>query len=193
NYGTDRGLPVSCITGDTWVNTFSGGKKAEDIQIGDLLLTHKGRFRKVTKVIPTKNRSDIWKLKVNSRMTNLYITGDHPVLTNLGWVPVSELDPARHMVAVNGSIDYPEKPHTLGMSNYCPYKFVVSEGLIRKSHEIRGRNRIEKSKNEDYVTYYKGIPEEVHVDSDLAWALGIWFAEGSLTTKEGKPTGIRIT
>src|SRR5699024_10651309 len=106
NFGTDKGLPISCVTGDTWINTSEGGKQARDIKVGDLVLTHKNRFRPVTKVIPTKDREDIWKLKVGTRMTNLYITGDHLVLTNTGWKRVDELDKDKDLIAINGKVDY---------------------------------------------------------------------------------------
>jgi len=107
NFG-QRALAISCITGDTWVNTVDGGKQAKDIVVGDLVLTHKNRFKQITDVIPTADRSDIWKLKVTSRMTNLYITGNHPVLTNLGWVKVEDLDINKHLIAVNGDVEYTE-------------------------------------------------------------------------------------
>ena len=55
NYGNERGMPVSCVVGDTWINTkVGGGKMAKDIEIGDEVLTHKGRYKKVTNVIITK-------------------------------------------------------------------------------------------------------------------------------------------
>src|SRR5699024_1500017 len=106
---------------------------------------------------------------------------------------VEELDPNKHMVAANRELEYPEKDYTLDMSQYCPYAFTISEGMIRKAHEITGRNRIERSKDREYVTYYNEVPAEIKIDSDLAWALGIWFAEGSLSTRNGVPVGIRIT
>ena len=184
NYGLERGMPVSCITGDTWVNTSTGGKQAKDISIGDLVLTHKNRFRPITAVIPTENRSNIWKLKVGTRMTNLYITENHPVLTNLGWVRVDELDPNKHLIAVNGKVEYTPINHTIDMKLYAPSDYIVDNGCIVKPI------------NENNKTQFTSIPvkEFVKVSIDLAWALGLWFAEGSLTSRDnGSPSGIRIT
>lgn len=104
NFGKTRGLPISCVTGDSWINTKNdGGKQAKDIVIGDEVLTHKGRYRKVVDVIKTEQKGDIYRLKVSSRMTAINITGNHLVLTNLGWIRVDELDPNNHLVAINGS------------------------------------------------------------------------------------------
>lgn len=101
NFGTNRGLPISCVTGDTWIITQNGGKKAKDIKEGDLLLTHLNRFRPVTQVIKTKDKNDIWKLKLDDVDDTLFITGNHQVLTNQGWIRIEDLNFESHEVAVN--------------------------------------------------------------------------------------------
>lgn len=106
NFGLKRALPISCVTGDTWINTANGGKMAKDIQIGDMVLTHKNRYRKVVDIIPTKDKNDIYELTVKSRQFPLNITGNHLVLTNNGWVAVEDLDPQVHLVATNGKVEY---------------------------------------------------------------------------------------
>lgn len=106
NFGLKRALPISCVTGDTWINTATGGKMAKDIQIGDMILTHKNRYRKVVDIIPTKDKNDIYELTVKSRQYPLNITGNHLVLTNKGWVAVEDLDPQVHLVATNGKVEY---------------------------------------------------------------------------------------
>lgn len=106
NFGLKRALPISCVTGDTWINTATGGKMAKDIQIGDMVLTHKNRYRKVVDIIPTKDKNDIYELTVKSRQYPLNITGNHLVLTNKGWVAVEDLDPQVHLVATNGKVEY---------------------------------------------------------------------------------------
>ena len=106
NFGLKRALPISCVTGDTWINTANGGKMAKDIQIGDMVLTHKNRYRKVVDIIPTKDKNDIYELTVKSRQFPLNITGNHLVLTNKGWVAVEDLDSQVHLVATNGKVEY---------------------------------------------------------------------------------------
>lgn len=144
NFGLKRGLPISCVSGETWINTIDGGKQAKDIKLGDLVLTHKNRYRPVTAVIPTKQASDIYKLKVSSRMTNLYITGNHPVLTNLGWVRVDELDPDQHFVAVNdGSEPTGENNHDAAAGikwhdglTYCPIRVLEKTDRVEDVYDF---------------------------------------------------------
>jgi len=124
NFGLDRGLPISCVTGDTWINTKSGGKQAKDIVVGDMVLTHKNRYRPVTKVIPTKDKGDIYRLKVSLEIDELYITGNHPVLTQEGWVKVEDLDIQKHLVAVNNEILKNDKDHVIDEN-----VFVANDGI----------------------------------------------------------------
>lgn len=191
NFGTDRGLPISCVVGDTWINTKEkGGKQARDICIGDEVLTHKGRYKKVTNVIVTPDKSDIYCLKVSTRMTNLYLTGNHPVLTNLGWVKTENLDPSLHLVAINREIEIEEKPHIIDMREFVDYEYIEKDGLLCKT----GSDNVRKDRQVETVSYYSKPNADIILDEDLAWAFGLWFAEGSLTTSnKKKPNGIRIT
>jgi ribonucleoside-diphosphate reductase alpha chain len=130
NFGNQRGLPISCVTGDTWINTKeNGGKQAKDICLGDEVLTHKGRYRKVTNVIVTENKSDIYRLKVLNRMTNLYLTGNHPVLTNLGWINTEDLDPEIHLVAINVA------PFSDGL-NYVPINLLEKTNKVETVYDF---------------------------------------------------------
>ena len=194
NFGEDRGLPISCVTKDTWINTDKGGKMAKDIVLGDKVLTHKNRFRPITAIMPTKDKNDIWKLKVGTRMTNLYITGNHPVLTNLGWVKVEDLDPYTHLVAVNGKLEYNYSDYTIDLKPFTRYNYILEGGMIKKAIECNDTKKLKRNKSDTHVTYYAKPYEKIEVDADLSWALGIWFAEGSLTTNDKQePNGIRIT
>lgn len=192
NFGNDRGLGISCVVGDTWINTESGGgKQARNIELGDKVLTHKGRYRPVTDIIKTEKRDDIYKLKITNRMTPLYLTGDHLVLTNLGWVRTDELDISIHMVAINREIELPKNSdYSIEMIDFAPEDFIVHEGLIKK----RGSINVKPSKQVEFIENTTQVTSTVSLNEDLAWALGLWFAKGSLTRDpSGKPNGIRIT
>lgn len=195
NMGTQRGLPISCVEPDTWINTEFGGKRAKDIEIGDRVLTHKGRFKPVSNIMISKNKEPIWKLKVDTRTTDLFITGNHPVLTNLGWVRVDELEKGVHMVAINRNInEVEEKDYTIDLKPFVGYKFVIQEGLICKSIENKSAKSARRNKTTTHITYFSSPKEFVEVTEELAWAIGLWFAEGSISTSNKKqPNGIRIT
>ena len=193
NFGKQKGLPISCVSKDTWINTINGGKMAKDIEIGDMVLTHKNRFMPVTQIMPTSDKGDIYKLKVGTRLTNLYVTGNHPILTNLGWVKVDELDVNKHLIAVNGDIEYLEKEYVIDLKEFVDYEYVVIDGKICKKITNKVPHKIKNNKSSEFVTYYSQPFEHIEMDEDLAWAFGLWFAEGSLSKTKYGPNGIRIT
>lgn len=180
---TEKESGISCVTGETWINTKCGGKQAKDIKLGDYVLTHKNRYRKIVDVMPTKDKNDIWKLKVGTRMTNLYITGNHPVLTNLGWVRVDELDVDKHLIAVNGQIEFDAKEHQIDMSEFTNYKYNIIDNNIV----------FEYSKEYLSTTNVSNIKHLIDVNEEVAWALGLWFAEGSVGKSKKGFNGITIT
>lgn len=190
NFGNSRGLPISCVVGETWINTkINGGKQAKDIVIGDEVLTHTGRYRKVTNVIVTKQKDDIYKLKINNRMTNLYLTGNHLVLTNLGWIRVDTLNPKLHLVAINRMIEIEEKSYKIDLRLFCDYDYLEKYKRILK----KGAETVRKDRQVEIVSYYAAPYVNVELDSEVAWALGLWFAEGSISTNNEKPNGARVT
>lgn len=85
----DRQMPIY---------TSKGWKSFDTINIGDLALTHKSRFKKITNKIITLKRNPkvvkIWvTLGVNgyNKRQEVTLTDNHPVLTTVGWKYASEL------------------------------------------------------------------------------------------------------
>ena len=115
NFGKDKGLPISCVVKNTIINTIDGTKLAKDIVIGDMVLTHENRYKPVTHIIPTANKDNIYKLKVNGN--EILITGNHPVLTNRGWINVDELNVEFHLIAFNILIETSYKTEYFKIEN----------------------------------------------------------------------------
>lgn len=69
-----------CVDRDTLVKTAEGYKKISEVRVGDLVLTHMGRFRRVRAVMasPTADR-DVYNLKTSNNL-GIKLTGDHRVL-----------------------------------------------------------------------------------------------------------------
>ena len=68
-----------CVPAGTKVKTDKGYKNIEDMTIGDMVLTHKNRYRPVTRLY--KKVSDhLYHIRFNGNKT-LRITGNHPVYT----------------------------------------------------------------------------------------------------------------
>lgn len=87
--------PNCLLTGESRVITKEGYKKIKHVNIGDYVLTHKMRFKKVTNTLnwyDTPYQKDFYNIKIKRQdQGGISVTPDHQVLTVDGFVPVSEL------------------------------------------------------------------------------------------------------
>lgn len=77
-----------CVGGDTKIVTPDGYKHAQDLSVGDLVLTHKGRFRPVTHVGSRTVEPEESLFEVSSpgnRADTFVLTGNHPMLSYRFW------------------------------------------------------------------------------------------------------------
>lgn len=81
-----------CFLEGTKIQTIKGYKPIEEISIGDSVLTHKYRYRRVTGTMQNESQ-DYYELVIGSqqRTRKLRVTGNHPILTTRGWVEVRDL------------------------------------------------------------------------------------------------------
>jgi intein/homing endonuclease len=81
-----------CVKPDTEILTDNGYKKISDIKIGDMVWTHKNRFKPVSKLF-TSNSEELLDITVNGQ--TITITKNHPVLAvrnNIeDWVKAGDL------------------------------------------------------------------------------------------------------
>lgn len=93
SFSFDRGVDLpddQCLVPGTLVRTLKGYKPVEQIQIGDNVLTHKGRFRKVERVMNRDINEEIVDIETYGGIHH-QLTANHPVLTWGGWKPAGEL------------------------------------------------------------------------------------------------------
>jgi glycosyltransferase involved in cell wall biosynthesis len=76
-----EGLSLSCLPAGTEIIMENGRvKNIEDIQVGDSVLTHTGKYQKVTQTMNRK-ADKLYKIKVGGGFgTTIKMTGEHPVL-----------------------------------------------------------------------------------------------------------------
>ncbi|GAP62882.1 ribonucleoside-diphosphate reductase alpha chain [Ardenticatena maritima] len=89
--GTPLGQLAACFTADMRVATIDGLKRIADLQVGDLVLTHQGRFRPVTQTMQRSYNGPLYRIKVKLIGTTLEVTPEHPLLTPTGWTRVEDL------------------------------------------------------------------------------------------------------
>ena len=82
----NKAVPFSmaCIVSPrTPILTSTGYVAIEDVKVGDLVATHKNRWRKVTKLVRRKYTGDVCKITMRDFPFTLVLTSDHPMLASL--------------------------------------------------------------------------------------------------------------
>jgi len=69
---------VGCVTEDTLIHTVRGYRRIDEVKVGDLVLTHKGRYRRVNDVSVRHHRGRMHRINVLG-MGSIRITPEHPV------------------------------------------------------------------------------------------------------------------
>ncbi len=98
-------LPAMCVVKDTKITVENYLQKPiQEIKVGEKVLTHKGRFKKVTKTFCRNYQGKISEIDCGGKMLTLKITPEHPILVaktlvknykkeieNLEFIPASQL------------------------------------------------------------------------------------------------------
>src|SRR5690606_34807674 len=72
---------IGCLLKGQEIITDKGLKPVEEIQAGDVVLTHKGRFRPVVRVFSRRYSGTVYSLQMaGSSRRQLRLTSEHPVL-----------------------------------------------------------------------------------------------------------------
>ena len=69
-----------CFLPGTKVTCSSGDKTIEDVRVGDEVLTHKGRFRKVLKTFKREYEGEVIEIELERSFGKLICTPEHPIL-----------------------------------------------------------------------------------------------------------------
>lgn len=179
---------LECVTAGARVVTRDGFKLIENIEIGDLVLTHKGRFKRVTatrsKVAET---SELMKLTMPmSRKNPVYVTKNHPlavrvknrksthgVLKNLGhtdfeWKNLNELDVIQDTLSKKYvNMIYP----TLDSSSFSKELNWIDLAKFECCSEATSRHVRYKRQRGKTVRH-------IQVDYRLGRVVGLFLAEG---------------
>jgi intein/homing endonuclease len=166
-YPSMSGLHPNCFVGNEGVNILteeSGYKNIKDIKIGDRVLTHTGKFKKVLNNLNWYNKKyygKFVKIKYNTMKRDgletitLRVTPDHKFLTNRGWVEAKDLkttDKFQHLMTKCGTCNSktyvrPKRNFKDGLEGYfCSKSCKAKYQWSLKSH----RNNVSK-KNSDFM------------------------------------------
>lgn len=95
-----------CFTEGTMVETRSGPKPIEAIEVGDEVLTHKLRWRRVIEVIQNDYEGPIYGFNGQAP----HATANHPYLVDLDWKRVDSIQEGDHVVSLVQTLNADDQP-----------------------------------------------------------------------------------
>jgi|GEM_PF-58605 len=165
NAGKPKPQLAACFPAGTMISTINGPKSIEEIEVGDLVLTHKGRYRRVTETM--QRQGALYRVKID-KLPEMCVTEEHPFFTDQGWLDVADLIPGQHFVQIGVCAERAATPYLIDVDGQQVGHFIYQPNLDpRRSGPISRQ--------------VSPVRAGVEVDQEVAWMLGMYVAEGSIT------------
>lgn len=166
----------NCFPAGTKVYTENGYKNIEDIQKGEEVLTHNNRYRKVINTLERDYNGVMYNIK--GRLFDVICTNEHPFLTQRGWVNAEDMKTTDYIKAMKKdsedvNIIYDLKEYTKLREDQ---EFVENEDKLIIRTRFTGGNGAKGQKDSTPINRY------IKMDKDLAYVMGLWLGDGSITT-----------
>jgi intein/homing endonuclease len=165
----ERQTTGDCLTAGTQVQMSDGSfKNIEDITVGEYVITHNNRSKKVYGLINKKPTNNIINhIEIKKYNKTISTTNDHKVVvfndSGYQWVEAQDLKEGDLLVLPTGFKNHEQAYRKLSLSDY----------IQDLEYEISARGiRVKGSKNT--------LPHQVTLSDDLMWLFGIYAAEGGI-------------
>ena len=175
-----------CLLAGQEIVTAQGVKGVEDVAVGDLVLTHRGRFRRVLSTMSRRHEGRAYRVHLGGRYSRpLVLTEEHPILVRtrdgrVDWMKPGDIPAGRYsrhggVNDWNAWVCLPKlaaEVSAVDMADFLPaasgWRFV--DGYV---------TRVYRSKYRGDETW-KAVPARLQLDEQLAYFMGLYAAEGSL-------------
>ncbi|MGB7341655.1 MAG: LAGLIDADG family homing endonuclease [Phototrophicaceae bacterium] len=214
--GTDQELTFyNCMPPEQEILTKDGYRPIADVSVGDYVVTHKNRLRKVLHKFERDTQEDIYIIKPKKvGYDDLRVTGEHKILVIRSewvnthrsrdglklaqepqWIPAKDLKPSDFVaVAYDGErknrqvlliSDY------IGIAAHETETEFASNAIISAhgAYEVNGHalHKATTYANGTKITGKRPLPlnNELAIDNDLAYLFGRWLGDGCITHRTG--------
>ena len=168
----------NCVTGESFLRTPGGFKRADQIRQGDYVLTHKGRYKPVFRQF-YRDADEVLNIKIWKSHLPLRVTSEHPVEILRGesfeFVPAGELRVGDYV-----RVTWPQEVEDVSVMPLCGGSDVekTSTGFKRTITFKRKRRSSGLKVRKKLATWLMSLPEPV-IESrvDVASEMGISVRE----------------
>ncbi|MFL6294904.1 MAG: DNA polymerase III subunit alpha, partial [Actinomycetes bacterium] len=185
---------LGCLLAGQEIITADGVKNVEDVRIGDMVLTHKGRFRRVLRTMRRPYEGQAYTVSLGGRYgRTLTLTEEHPVLVRtrdglVDWRKPADIDAGQ--ASKHGGVN-------------CWKSWACLPRLRTEWTEIRASDLLPDDFSappaggitRTYGSKYRGdqawprFPDRIPLDYDFGYLLGIYAAEGHVGSRGGHING----
>ena len=170
-FGKKFAQEYECFSGDTRIATLKGYKRIEEIRVGDKVLTHKGRFKKVL-YVNEKIVNETYNFRTFLNRKKCRVTANHPILEeNENWTPFEDIqNENKHFVC-----SQPKNVEFLGKNEKIDLLEIVEPNFF--SIKLFDENTIFVNDRKHKVLHKRFID----VDYNLGRLIGLFLAEGNIS------------
>lgn len=169
------GVGVECLHPETYIPTPKGSIMAKDISEEESLIGRNGKPVKIVKKYINKSKGSLLNIKALG-MDEIRITGNHPLLV----CKPKKIRVKRNEPRITRTREYyiPDEPMFVKANDVQKGDYLV----VPKNRQISNNENI---KEKIYLGDYKGrvhnahkLPDQVELNADFGWLMGIYAAEG---------------
>lgn len=215
NQGGRRAGSIACFVKDTQIYTSKGVKNIQDVEIGDMVVTHMNRLRQVVQVHknPLADRK-IYKLEVY-KTKPIYVTGNHKFWSRMtrnskgektceGWNSVEDMMKHIKYGETTKTGCYISTPTSTSITSDTKHFISVSD-FIDNLHEdgiselVHEKNRVKSltkcigSDRQYKCLHSSWINDKWEITEDFANLIGIFLGDGHVKKEDGRCAGIVFT
>jgi DNA polymerase-3 subunit alpha len=185
---------IGCLLAGQEIITADGVKNVEDVRVGDMVLTHNGRFRRVLRTMRRPYEGQAYTVSLGGRYgRTLTLTEEHPILVRtrdglVDWTKPADIDAGQ--ASKHGGVN-------------CWKSWACLPRLRTEWTEISCRDLLPNDFSapltggltRTYRSKYRGdqawprFPDRIPLDYDVGYLLGIYAAEGHVGSVRGRVNG----
>jgi DNA polymerase-3 subunit alpha len=185
---------LGCLLAGQEILTADGVKNVEDVRAGDMVLTHRGRFRRVLRTMRRPYEGPGYTISLGGRYgRTLTLTEEHPVLVRtrdglVDWKKPADIDPGQ--ASKHGGVNCWKSWACLPRLR-TEWTEIRSSDLLPSDFSAPLAGGIARS----YQSKYRGdqawprFPDRIPLDYDFGYLLGIYAAEGHVGSRRGRVNG----
>ena len=168
------GIGIECLHPDTWVPTKEGVKRAKDITIDDNLIGKNGDPVNIKSKIYNYCSTNLYRIN-SYGMLPVDVTGNHPFLVSKPtkqkiWDDTSKRNRQYYMPS---NFEY-VNANNLENGDYL---VIPKDRYVNDTDSIKTTLDLSEYKSQSHNGH--DMPEQVKLDSEMGWLLGIYAAEGN--------------